>query len=109
MLSDISEFLSEYNPKDLALKIALRARQMRLSMNKTQQQLADQSGVSLGSLKRFEHSGEISLQNLLKLAVALESTLAFKEIFKENQSYKSVDDVLKQKKDISRKRARNKL
>ncbi|MEO0629001.1 MAG: helix-turn-helix transcriptional regulator, partial [Bacteroidota bacterium] len=34
----------------------------------TQADLARRSGVSLGSLKRFEQSGQISLDNLLKLA-----------------------------------------
>ena len=108
MLSDISEFLNDYNPTDIATKIAQRAKQMRLTMNITQQELANQSGVSLGSLKRFERSGEISLQNLLQLSVVLDATEAFKLIFAAKVIYKSVDDVLKLKKDISRKRARRK-
>lgn len=34
-------------------------------------QLSDKSGVSLGSLKRFEQTGEISLASLVALAEAL--------------------------------------
>lgn len=34
--------------------------------------MAAKSGVSLGSIKRFEQIGEISLQSLTKLAIALE-------------------------------------
>ncbi len=106
MLSDISEFLKDFNPKDIATDLALRAKQLRLSMNLTQAQLAKQSGVSLGSLKRFEGSGEISLQNLLLLAVALEAAEAFKNVFVPTATYKSVDEVLKLKKVNLRKRAR---
>lgn len=35
-------------------------------------QLSELSGVSLGSLKRFEQTGEISLASLVALAQALE-------------------------------------
>ena len=37
----------------------------------SQKELAKRSGVSLGSLKRFEQTGEISLISLTKLAMAL--------------------------------------
>jgi transcriptional regulator with XRE-family HTH domain len=46
--------------------------QKRLDKNPTQEGLAKRSGVSLGSLKRFESSGHISLESLLKLALVLE-------------------------------------
>ena len=35
-------------------------------------QLSEKSGVSLGSLKRFEQTGEISLASLVALAEALQ-------------------------------------
>lgn len=46
-------------------------KQKRLSKNLTQEGLADRSGVSLGSLKRFESSGQIALESLLKIAFVL--------------------------------------
>jgi len=33
--------------------------------------LAERSGVSLGSLRRFESTGQVSLQHLLRLAFSL--------------------------------------
>jgi transcriptional regulator with XRE-family HTH domain len=33
----------------------------------SQEEMAERSGVSLGSLKRFENTGKISLDSLLKL------------------------------------------
>ncbi|MGN0348709.1 MAG: hypothetical protein ACI4DR_04150 [Roseburia sp.] len=38
----------------------------------TQKELSAKAGVSLGSRKRFEQSGEISLRSFTKLAIALE-------------------------------------
>ena len=52
--------------------IANRMVQLRKRKKISQKDLAARSGVSLGSLKRFEQSGEISLQSFTKLAIALE-------------------------------------
>jgi transcriptional regulator with XRE-family HTH domain len=107
ILSDKNDFLSDFNPKEIGWNIAKRARQLRLIRNFTQAELSDRSGVSLGSLKRFERTGEISLYNLLHLALVLNATDEFKQLF-ETTSYNSVDEVLKLKKVVSRKRASKK-
>jgi len=52
----------------------------RLFLNLTQDGLASRSGVSLGSLKRFESSGHISLESLLKLSLVLECLDDFNNI-----------------------------
>ena len=52
--------------------IALRMRARRKEAHLSQAQLSVLSGVSLGSLKRFEQTGEISLASLVALAQALE-------------------------------------
>ena len=53
---------------DIAQKIVRLRKRKKI----TQKQLAARSGVSLGSLKRFEQIGEISLQSLTKIAIALD-------------------------------------
>ncbi|MEI3518161.1 MAG: helix-turn-helix transcriptional regulator [Clostridia bacterium] len=58
---------------EVSIKIAEKAKAKRKYMKLTQQQLSDKSGVSLGSLKRFERTGEISLSSLLKIALVLDS------------------------------------
>ncbi len=57
------------------------ARQRRISLNMTQADLAERSGVSLGSLKRFERTGEVSLASLLALAEAMDSLEEFTQLF----------------------------
>ncbi len=57
---------SEIN-NEIAGKIIRLRKRKKIS----QKELALRSGVSLGSVKRFEQSGEISLQSLSKIAIAL--------------------------------------
>jgi len=105
ILANKKFLLNEFNPKYLAKKIADNLRNRRIKLNMTQDDLAKRSGVSLGSLKRFENKFEISLKNLLLLAVALNSTNEFITLFAQKQ-YSSIDEIVKAKKQKTRKRAR---
>ena len=58
--------------QEVMQEIAERAKLKRLEQNLTQEGLALRSGVSLGSIKRFERSGEISLKSLIDIALALD-------------------------------------
>lgn len=59
----------------------------------TQKQLAARSGVSLGSLKRFEQSGEISLQSLKIIAIALDMENELEGLF-DNVPFASIEEVI---------------
>lgn len=78
----------------------------RLSMNLTQEGLSARSGVSLGSLKRFETTGQISLESLLKIAFILDSLDDFLDIAKVKEvEFKTIDDLLKEEaSSVKRKR-----
>ena len=58
-------------PREIASAIAQRARRLRLHRRWTQGETAERAGVTLASYRRFERSGSISLDRLLKVAVAL--------------------------------------
>ncbi len=49
-----------------------RIKDIRRRRGYSQAEFADRSGVSLGSLKRFEQTGEISLRHLWGIAEALD-------------------------------------
>ena len=68
-------------PKELGKTIALNMRGRRNSRKLSLKRLSEMSGVSYGSMKRFESSGEISLISLLKVAVVLECTGEFLQLF----------------------------
>ena len=71
----------ENTPNTVLLQLASKARALRKKQGYSQQELADRSGVSLGSLKRFEQKGFISLEALLKLAHVLNRLDDFKPLF----------------------------
>lgn len=93
------------SPSEVGQRIASQMQAKRLSLNLTQKALSDRSAVSFGVVKKFERSGKISLESLLKLAVTLNSLDAFQELFKENapERASTLDELLSNK---TRKRAR---
>ncbi|MBU5233026.1 helix-turn-helix domain-containing protein [Agathobacter rectalis] len=74
---------------DIAQKIVRLRKRKKI----TQKQLATRSGVSLGSLKRFEQSGEISLQSLTKIAIALDVENELEDLF-NNVPFASIEEVI---------------
>ncbi len=73
--------------------IANRMVKLRKRKKITQKALAAKSGVSLGSIKRFEQSGEISLQSLTKLAIALEVEGELDTLF-DSVPFLSIEEVI---------------
>ena len=73
--------------------IANRMVRLRKRKKITQKGLAAKSGVSLGSIKRFEQIGEISLQSLTKLAIALEVEGELDTLF-DSVPFQSIEVVI---------------
>lgn len=57
----------EPTPLEVSKALAERHRILRKQLKMSQEEMAERSGVSLGTLKRFENTGKISLESLLKL------------------------------------------
>ena len=72
-------------PLEVMENLKTNFRKRRKALGYTQEELAIRSGVSLGSLKRFEQIGQISLESLLKLAFVLECLEEFAELCKEKE------------------------
>ena len=71
------------SPREIDQLIASRIRSIRKRRKISQKRLSEKSGVSLGSVKRFEQSGEISLISLTKIAIALEIEGELEDLFEE--------------------------
>jgi len=83
------------NPQDVMEELIVKFKQRRKSIGYTQTECATRSGVSLGSLKRFERTGQISLESLLKLAFVLECLGDFYGVCAEREVMpQSIDEVL---------------
>jgi transcriptional regulator with XRE-family HTH domain len=74
-------------------RIRDKVRNKRKTLKLSQEELARRSGVSFGSIKRFESTSEISLSSLLKIAVALESEDDFNQLF-ARKNYQSLQEVI---------------
>lgn len=85
------EFLK--SPNDVSKGIAKRVRERRKEKKLTQVQLSKRSDVSLGSVKRFERTGEISLSSLIKIAFALGMEEDFEHLF-TRKGYSSIQEVI---------------
>ena len=68
-------------PETVSRTLASRIKALRLARGWKQATLAQRSGVSLASLRRFEESGRRSLQHLLALAFALNRLDDFEALF----------------------------
>ena len=79
--------------EELDQKLARRVRNIRKRRSISQEKLAQMSGVSYGSIKRFEASGQISLISLTKIAMALEIADELRTIF-TLVPYKDIQEVI---------------
>lgn len=93
-------------PYEMLKIIANNVKAKRLALNLSQQTLATKAGVSYSVLKKFEQSGRISLESLLKIAFNLDCLEQFKDLFsfEPHEHYKSLDEMMKE--DKKRKRGR---
>ncbi|NLC75321.1 MAG: helix-turn-helix transcriptional regulator [Clostridiales bacterium] len=80
-------------PQDVALDIAGREKKIRRSKKITQKEMSEKIGISLGSVKRFEKTGEISFVALIKIAFVLNDVSAFEELFTRRE-YHSIQEVI---------------
>lgn len=89
--------ISLKSSNDVLQEVRDRFKRRRLALNLTQAGLAKRSGVALGSLKRFETSGLVAFDSLLKLALVLDCLEDFDGLAAEDalsMSGKPLDEVL---------------
>lgn len=79
--------------EELDQKLAGRVRNIRKRRSISQKKLADMSGVSYGSIKRFETTGQISLLSLTKIAIALDIADDLRAIFTQIP-YRTIEEVI---------------
>ena len=83
--------------EELDQKLAQRVRNIRKRRSISQERLASMSGVSYGSIKRFETSGQISLISLTKIAMALDIVDDIRNLF-TTVPYRDIQEVINETK-----------
>lgn len=84
-------------PEEIDMNIAANLRRIRKRLGFSQEKLSELSGVSYGSVKRFESSGQISFVSLTKLAIALDVVDELKGLFTDTP-YRSIEEVINEQK-----------
>jgi transcriptional regulator with XRE-family HTH domain len=80
-------------PNEWGKVIAENVRSLRKKRKLSMARLSEMSGVSHGSIRRFETSGEISLKSLLKIAIVLDCTDDFEQLFKQSEP-ESIQEII---------------
>ena len=78
-------------PEEINMNLAKRIKNLRKRSGITQQELSGRAGVSYGSIKRFERSGNISLISLTRIAVELDCADDIKGLFAQ-AAYRSIEE-----------------
>lgn len=79
--------------EEMDKKVAERFARIRKRRKISQKELSEKSGVSFGSVKRFETTGQISLISLTKLAIALGCGNEITELFSD-VPYRNIEEVI---------------
>ena len=82
--------------EELDQNLAIRVRNIRKRRSISQEKLASISGVSYGSIKRFEATGQISLISLTKIAMALDMADELRNLFTQ-VPYKDIREVINER------------
>jgi len=80
----------EITPLKVSQALAEKHRTLRKQLKMSQEEMAERSGVSLGSLKRFENTGKISLDSLLKLMHLLGRLNEFDNVMRVKENFGEV-------------------
>lgn len=88
---DLSDFVDVLTERKVIENLVERVKKRRKEIKMSQKELAKRSGVSYGSIRRFEISGEISLSSLLKIASTLGYLSDFNLLF-QNENIKNLKD-----------------
>jgi transcriptional regulator with XRE-family HTH domain len=89
----MSKFSIEKLPPEVLFSTAVKLRAIRKKMCLSQVALAERTGVSLGSLKRFEQSGMISLISFLKLLHVLGRLDEFAGILQPGDDMREIEKL----------------
>lgn len=74
-------------------RIASNVKQRRKQYKLTQKELASKAGVTYASYRRFEETGQISLDSFVKIASVLDSDDELLELFTRHH-YNSIKEII---------------
>ena len=89
----MSKYSIDKLPAEVLNSTAAKFRKLRKKAGLSQVEFAERSGVSLGSIKRFESSGKISLESFLKLLHILDRLNEFDGILMPGDEMEAIEKL----------------
>lgn len=89
------EFVTYYEKQK---EIANRLKAIRKKRKISQERLSILSGVPYASIRRFENTGDISFASLIKIALSLQLYDDLDNLFKVEEVYSSIEEVINDQK-----------
>lgn len=80
-------------PQEILKDIGKNVKKRRKELGYTQLDMAKKAGVKLPTYRRFEQTGNISLKNLVWIAISLGFSKDMENLFSEKR-YKRIEDIL---------------
>ncbi len=87
-------------PSDIAIRLATKLKSIRKRRKITQKQMAARSNVSYATLRKFEKTGQISLESFIKLSMELGLTSELNNLF-STPVYNSIEEVINEQRQNS--------
>jgi transcriptional regulator with XRE-family HTH domain len=88
----MGKYGDDKSPKEIMLLLSKNVIVLRKQEKMSQKELSERSGVAYASIRKFESTGIISLESLLKICEALKRLTDFESILQQND--------IKRKKDL---------
>ena len=80
------------SPREIQIELARRIRVVRVARNLTQPELAQRVGVSVGTIRNLERTGDCAFSTIIKVAQALRLERGLEDLFK--QGVQSIDELI---------------
>lgn len=80
----MGEYGDQKSPKEIMILLSKNTIALRKQERMTQKELSERSGVAYASIRKFETTGIISLESLLKISEALKRLTDFESILFPN-------------------------
>jgi len=81
-------------PDEIRRGIGQRARELRIARSTTQSELARAAGVMQATVSRFESTGRIGVEGLVKIAIALRAEATLSELFALPRT-RTIDEIVR--------------
>jgi len=87
----MGEYGDQRSPKEVMLHLSKNIITLRKQMKMSQKELSERSGVAYASVRKFESTGIISLESLLKVCEALKRLTDFESILRPSDMKRKKD------------------